>query len=179
LSGAVDDVLAGRLEGIASDEWTAAQVDARRDRAIDDMLDGWDAQAEAFENLLDEAGAAGRQGVTDIVTHEHDLRGALGQPGARESDAVRIGARFVAPGFVFAAGERDVVLRVVTTDGWSTGSEQAAVTVEGTPFDLLRAVTGRRNEEQLRELKWTGDYEAAIPAFTWGPFRPADSRIDE
>jgi uncharacterized protein (TIGR03083 family) len=179
LSGAVDDVLAGRLEGIASDEWTGAQVEARRDRTIDDMLASWDAQAEEFENLLDDAGAVGRQGVTDIVTHEHDLRGALGQPGARESDAVRIGARFVAPGLVHAASERGIVMRIATTDGWSTGSDDTPVALEGTPFDLLRAITGRRNEEQLHELKWTGDYEPVIAAFTWGPFRPAVSRIDE
>jgi uncharacterized protein (TIGR03083 family) len=179
LSGSVDDVLAGRLEGIATDAWTAAQVDARRDRAIDDMLDGWDEQAEPFENLLDPAGATGRQGVLDIVTHEHDLRGALGQPGARESDAVRIGARFVAPGLVFSAGEHGVQLRVTTSDGWSTGPEDATVTLEGTPFEMLRAITGRRGEEQLRELNWTGDYDELMPAFTWGPFRPSPSAIDE
>jgi len=172
-------VLAGRLDGIASDVWTAAQVDARRDRTIDDMLDGWDEQAEAFENLLDGAGATGRQGVTDIVTHEHDLRGALGEPGARESDAVRIGARFVAPGLVFAASERNIDLQIITTDGWSTGNDKASLTLEGTPFELLRAMTGRRSEDQLRELNWSGDCEGIIPAFTWGPFRPSTSAVDE
>src|SRR3954466_6004242 len=70
VSGVVDDVLAGRLDGIASEPWTTAQVDARRARSIVEMLAEWDAAAPLFEGMLDEIGTRGRQAVADVVTHE-------------------------------------------------------------------------------------------------------------
>jgi hypothetical protein len=143
------------------------------------MLDEWTDGAPAFEALLDELGAAGRQAVADLVTHEHDIRGALAQPGARDSDAVGIGSRFVARGFVSATGQLGINSRVEAIGAFELGDDDAQLVLRGTPFELLRAMTGRRSVEQLRELEWQGDAESAIPAFTFGPFRPAAKRIDE
>lgn len=103
VAGVVADALAGRLDGVATDPWTAAQVDARRDRSVDEVLEEWETGAPTFEGLLDAIGDPGRQAVLDVVTHEHDIRGALGAAGARDSDAVRIGLGFVAPRFIEAA----------------------------------------------------------------------------
>src|SRR5436305_1298755 len=61
VSGVVDDVLAGRLDGIASEPWTAAQVDARRARSIADMLAEWHTSAALFEDMLDGVGSPGHQ----------------------------------------------------------------------------------------------------------------------
>src|SRR5215831_272712 len=92
LVGVTDDVVNGRLDGIASDPWTQAQVDARRDRPAAELLAEWDETAPQFESMLAAAPAeiAG-QALFDAATHEHDLRNALGTPGARESDAVDSG----------------------------------------------------------------------------------------
>lgn len=179
VSGVVDDALAGRLDGVATDPWTAAQVAARRDRSIADMLGDWDEQAPAFEALLDDIGAPGRQAVADIVTHEHDLRGALEAPGARDSDAVQIGFGFLAPLFVASAADNGVSVRVRTADGATFGDASAPVVLNGNPFDLLRAMTGRRSLEQLGALQWEGDGDKALPAFTFGPFCPAAVPIEE
>jgi uncharacterized protein (TIGR03083 family) len=180
LAGVVADALAGNLEGVATDPWTAAQVDARRGRTVDEIVDEWDAAAPAFEAFLDAIGDPGRQAVLDAVTHEHDIRGALGRPGGREADAVRIGLGFIGPRFVEAAGERGVQVRVVSDHGHVYGREDAPLTLSGSPFDLVRALTGRRSPDQLRAMAWDGDAsDAVIAAFTYGPFTPATSPIEE
>jgi uncharacterized protein (TIGR03083 family) len=179
LAGVVDDALAGRLDGAATEPWTATQVDARRGTPIAAMLADWDAQAPAFEELLDAIGDPGRQVVADIVTHEHDLRSALGEPDARDSDAVHIGVGFLAPRFVGAAAQSGLVVRVRANDGASFGDEGAEVVLTGDAFELLRAMTGRRSVDQLRSMDWHGDREAVLPAFTFGPFHPSTDDIEE
>lgn len=178
VAGVVDDALAGRLDGVATEPWTAAQVDARRDRPLAAILAEWEASAPAFEGMLDAIGAPGRQAVADVVSHEHDIRAGLGAPGARDSDAVHVGITFVAPAFVAAAAERGIAVRVAVTGGASWGDDADAV-LSGDAFELLRAMTGRRSLDQLRALRWEGAGEAVLPAFTFGPFRPADYPVVE
>lgn len=179
VAGVVDDALAGRLDGVATDPWTAAQVDARRGRPVDEILAEWEAVAPAFAGLLDDIGDTGRQAVADVVTHEHDIRTALAVPGARDSDAVHVAVGWVAPLFVGVVAEHGITLRVAAGDGRSWGDAGAGVTLNGEPFELLRAMTGRRSTDQLRKMQWDGDAEAVLPAFTFGPFRPARQPIPE
>src|SRR4051812_2600102 len=56
LVGVVDDVLAGRLDGVATEPWTAAQVDSRRDRSISELVSEWSALAAGFSSLIDTIG---------------------------------------------------------------------------------------------------------------------------
>ena len=85
LAGACDDVLEGRLDGVASDEWTAAQVVARADRSLDEILDEWAEVGPRVEELFGDGGVH-PQMLFDEVTHEHDVRSALDRPGARGED---------------------------------------------------------------------------------------------
>ena len=179
LAGGVDDALSGNLEGLGTDEWTAAQVEARRQTSTADVLTEWNSKAPTLERFLDPAGKLGRQAVADVVSHEHDIRTALSRPGARVSDAVRIGLGFAATSLIESAEARGVSLRLRSGDGLDLGAEDAAVTLTGSSFELLRAATGRRSVEQLREMDWVGDPETVFPAFTWGPLRPSEKRIDE
>ena len=179
LAGGTDDALAGNLEGLGSEEWTAAQVSARRDTSTADVLTEWNTKAPMLERFLDPAGMLGRQAVADAVSHEHDIRTALSMPGARDSDAVRIGLGFAATRLIESAEEHGVSLRLQSTDGLDLGRDEADVSLRGSSFELLRAATGRRSVEQLREMDWDGDVESMIPAFTWGPLHPSEKRIDE
>lgn len=184
VAGVADDVLGGRLEGAGSDPWTAAQVEARRDRPTADVLAEWNAQGEQLEGVLDSFGPAGHQLVMDTVTHEHDLRGALGAPGERNSDAVVIGLDWLVTSFqgAAAASGRPGV-RVVATDGaattWEPAGGDAAATVRGSSFELLRALSGRRTEDEVRSLSWEGDVDAVLPSFAFGPFRLLTTSLDE
>jgi uncharacterized protein (TIGR03083 family) len=179
VAGVVDDALAGRVEGAGSDEWTAAQVEAGRERPLRALVEQWAAAAPALEAVLDDLGRPGRQAVFDVVTHEHDLRAALGRPGARDSDGVAVGLTFVGWAITAAAEERGIGLRVTADDGSSWGPDDAEAVVSASAFELLRALSGRRSLDQLRALRWEGDRERALDAFTFGPFRPSERPVVE
>jgi uncharacterized protein (TIGR03083 family) len=179
LVGVVEDAMAGRLEGVATDPWTQAQVEARRDQSITGMLAVWSDAAPPFEDVLDAVGPIGRQAVLDTVTHEHDIRTALRQAGARDSDAVTIGYGFGASAFVDNAESRGVSIRLEGIGVPAHGPVDAPLRLAGSPFDLMRALTGRRSVEQIRSMTWSADCESALGVFTWGPFHPAAARIDE
>ncbi|HUF33346.1 MAG TPA: maleylpyruvate isomerase family mycothiol-dependent enzyme [Acidimicrobiales bacterium] len=179
VTGVVDDALAGRLEGAGSDKWTAVQVEARRGRPLAEVVAEWAAAAPAFEAVLDDLGMSGRQAVFDCVLHEHDLRGALGRPGGRDSDAVAIGLTFAGPAITGAAKAQGIDLRVEADGAGAWGAEEADAVLRGAPFEVLRATTGRRSAEQVRAMDWQGDVESALPAFTYGPFRPCHDPVVE
>jgi uncharacterized protein (TIGR03083 family) len=153
------DILAGNLAGVASDAWTAAQVDRRRDVSVAAMLEEWNEISPAVEEMAPGFGPATGQWLFDACTHEHDLRHALGEPGARESDAVvlsyewgtdRVGdvlRAASAPGLVFhtEAGAKPV------------GEDASGAEVRTTCFEVVRALTGRRSRAQVEAYAWEGD----------------------
>src|SRR3954447_14239191 len=78
LSGLATDIESGNLDGAASDEWTAAQVDARRDLNVNDVLAESDEVGPKLACFLDDfPGRYGAQVVADVSVHEQDIRGAL------------------------------------------------------------------------------------------------------
>jgi hypothetical protein len=89
LTGICADVLAGNTDGVATDPWTAAQVSARRGRAIDELVAEWSDTAPQVEALSETfPPELGPQWIADLTTHEHDIRTAIRQPGARDSAGV-------------------------------------------------------------------------------------------
>lgn len=161
LVGVAVDVAAGRVEGAGSDPWTAAQVSARKDDGREAMLDEWVATGPALrEALLGMDPVQAAQVVFDASTHEHDLRGALQRPGARDSDGVDVGWEW---GTTVLGQLRDGydagALRLTTPDGTTTtcgtGEPTGAVTADR--FELFRAMTGRRSTEQVRSWSWEGE----------------------
>lgn len=170
--GSADDVTAGRLKGAPGEAWTATQVDVRRGRPTEELLAEWESLSPAMEQMINEGVHRGpihfrleEAATSDAVSHEHDIRGALGLPGARDSQAVPVGIAFYAYNRIEAAAAHGVSLRVCVTDGTEFGDADAAVTVIGEPWELLRALAGRRNAAQLRKLSWLGDADAVIPLF--------------
>jgi len=112
LVGVSDDIVNDRRDGIASDEWTGAQVDRRRDVPITELLGDWDRFGPDFEALLAVAPAeVTGQALFDAATHEHDLRHAVARPGGRGSEAMQHGwdwfvdtrTRLGAPELILAA----------------------------------------------------------------------------
>jgi hypothetical protein len=57
------------------------------------------------------------------------------------------------------------------------GPTDAPVVVAGTPFELLRAIVGRRSRRQADELRWNGADGVAIEEFAVYGWRSDD--LDE
>jgi len=183
LTGICADILAGNLAGSATESWTRAQVNARADRTLAEVLIEWEQLASRFAHVLDDfPGRTGEQIIADIATHEHDIRGALGCPGSRDSDQVGIGVDFLlgtffhaglassglgplevrAGGRVWCAGtggprvDADEAVREMV---WGGDTGPPAVSppvgmVTADRFDLFRALTGRRSARQIRAYEW-------------------------
>jgi uncharacterized protein (TIGR03083 family) len=181
LTGVCADVLAGRLDGVGTESWTDAQVAARRATPLQDVLVEWNEVAPAVEAMAKDFGAAGDQWVGDQAIHEHDVRAALGRPGARDSETIDIGLRFMAPGFLEAVADRGLPTLEVRAGerAWRSAENEPAIQLALAPFEALRAICGRRSLDQLRALPWSGDPEPYLPAFTWGPFEPPATPVVE
>lgn len=136
--GVNEDILAGRMEGVTTEAWTQAQVDRHRGESLAHLADVWDDTIAAFDAVLLMIPApVNSQLVLDAVTHEHDLRHALGLPGGRNETAVA-----VAVGWVLHTAEQK-----------SPGlAERLQRSLGANGFDLLRVATGRRSAAQITDL---------------------------
>jgi uncharacterized protein (TIGR03083 family) len=171
LAGNTADIVAGNLEGVASDPWTQAQVDARSTTPIVDVLDEWARCSAVVEPLIAGMDPMMRaMFLTDAVTHEHDVRGALGIPGARDTDAVDYAFRGVTRGIGAQLGDTGA-LRIVHDDGaivLGEGEPRSVVTTSR--FEVVRAAVGRRSYAQIEAWSWEGATRAQV--LVLGRFTP-------
>ena len=159
LAGGTADIASGNLADVASDEWTGAQVDARRDVPIGEVLDEWARCSAIVEPMIAKLDPLMRAMLlTDAVTHEHDVRGALGVPGERDSDAIAYAFRGVSGGIGAQRGEAGA-LRIVHDAGERVvgGAGEPTATVHTTRFEIVRASVGRRSYDQIAAWQWDGD----------------------
>lgn len=166
LAGVSADVVAGNLDGVTTDAWTARQVDERRGWPFERVLEQWEESGTALEAMLPGVPElAAQQLLADAATHEQDIRGALGTPGGRDAGALAIG-------FVFMTRGVSAPLRLETDAGVfaAGGAGEPTATVRADRFELFRAMTGRRSLDQIRAFEWDGDAEPGAlvlrPVFT-------------
>jgi uncharacterized protein (TIGR03083 family) len=179
VSGVCVDILAGRLDGVATDPWTARQVDERKDWPIKKIVDEWTESAVQCEGMAELFGDAGVQWVADVTTHEHDLRCALAQPGRRDSEPVVVAFPWLIE--AIAGQGFTPAFRVVTPEGDDrvVGEGSPEAVVRAPRFEVFRALTGRRSEDQIGSFDWDGDYRRFLSAFNREPFTVAASPIVE
>lgn len=160
LAGVASDIVDGNLDGVATDAWTSAQVEARRETPIPQILAEWEEHGAQVDAMVDQFPPdAAKQLVTDAVTHEHDIRGALGTSAGRDTAAVAIAMDWML-GFVGLARDADGAgaLSVETTgDCRVAGSGSPTATLRVDRFELVRAMIGRRALEQLLAYDWDGN----------------------
>jgi uncharacterized protein (TIGR03083 family) len=173
--GGPADMVAGTFEGAGSEEWTQAQVDARRERSITDLLEEWDAVRTPLDGAI-RAGVVPAPVSFDVITHEQDLRGALGAEHTPDPLAVRfVNAGFAARAERVAQNSGLAPLEIRATDtGWCVGSP-GGVSLEASEFELFRALTGRRSGRQVSALDWNGDPAPYLDLLCpFGPLRDTD-----
>lgn len=174
LAGVAQDIVALNLDKKGTAPWADAQVARLAEHSIDELLDVWQQSLNAVSANLAFASDAGVcQLVFDTLTHEHDIRGALGEPGSRTGDL----AFKAALSFMTTTGDQFIrhaelpAFRLCTPSIGSvqlgdpnTAREHVALAISD--FDALRSFGGRRSVKQLLALPWEGDPTNLMPAFT-------------
>ena len=142
LVGVPEDVLAGRMEGVATDAWTHAQVERYGDLTLTELADLFESSAPKIDAIIHNfPQPIISQFVMDAVTHEQDMRSALGVPGGRDSKAIEVGVGFFLN--LFEANDPPLF--------------EALLNTRVSQWDVLRSVTGRRTVEQMNALGLDGE----------------------
>lgn len=180
--GVPRDVLDGNVTDAGSSAWTSAQVGRFAPRGLAHLVAGWNEEAPPFEEMLAgfPDGIAARIAF-DTGAHEHDLRGALGQPGGRDAATVLIGLEFMGEGIAAHIAHRSLPGVEYVTPGYAAtlGEGPRRVRVATDTFTLYRTVTGRRSAAQVRALPWEGDPFPYLEAFVGSPIALPDVDIVE
>ncbi|HYI45178.1 MAG TPA: maleylpyruvate isomerase N-terminal domain-containing protein [Actinomycetota bacterium] len=166
----------GDAEAIVGlNQWTQSHLEARDDRSLDEIVAEWDeltpplvarirGEVEWPEGVTS---FADRVIVTDLGVHQQDLFGTFGIERGRDGAPVKIGST----AYIAALGlrlpmEGRGVLAIETPDKrWVVGGDEPNATVRADRFELFRALSGRRNLDQLRGYDWEGDPEPFLPCF--------------
>jgi hypothetical protein len=193
LAGFAEALIEGRWTEDYSDSWSDPRmrdqlhdafgelIAARRDRTLPEILGEWKRHSTRLERMMSGDDPfpigthpfAGWSYLWAVVQNSHNVWAALGVvPEARHSEAtflclesavIWLDMRLQAtdrPALRIRAGDREWVV--------GDGVPQATVTAE--PFDLFRALSGRRSLEQIRNFSWDGEAELFLDVFS--PFEP-------
>ena len=167
-----EDWARGRWAGPPTDEETAAQIARFGDYDVAEILAAWTDAAAQLDHMAETAGVAPPLG--DITSHEHDVRGAIGRPGARDSAAV-----WYSSDRLLTNLRTPVPLRVTVEDAQyrSGPDDRAEIRLRTTRFEALRWRTDRRSRAQLAAMDWSGDPTPVLDHLYM--FGPADTDIVE
>ena len=163
LVGNLEDGAAGRITGPPSPDQTDDQVARHRGDDPAQLLATWAVAAELAEPSFTRNQAW--PAFIDLITHEHDLRAALGRAGERDHDDVRRAASLVGNPIDVGDGRR-----IAFDVGTGEPPETASHVLTSTPFEVLRVRLGRRSVEQVRALEWSADPTPVLDRlFVFGP----------
>lgn len=174
VSGIATEIVHGNPPGSDSQAWVDAITDARRNVPLEGLLEEWSVNGPVFEEMAAETRRLAVPLSYDSVVHEHDLRHAIGRPGARDSSgvvaAMEVGTWLMSNdlnrrGFgrvVFRAGGRD----------WACGDGEIRLRLDldasnAFPhpiWELLRLSGSRRSHAQAARLAWSGDFPDGLHA---------------
>jgi hypothetical protein len=175
LVGGATDVVNGNMEGAGGDPWTAAHIEARRDCSIGEALEEWDKVSAQLEPMFAEGPPYMQFFIADIAEHEHDIRGALRQAGFRDSAAVDAATQVMLGGVSRMLTGAGLGLRLrAGTQEWELGEGEAGASASVEPFELFRALAGRRSPRQVAQWKWDGDPGPYFGLMSVFPLRATD-----
>jgi len=163
VTGICADIMAGKLSGVGTEEWTEAQVSSRRDRTVAQVVEEWAEVGAAVEAMLPAfPPPADGQLIYDLYSHELDVFEALGEPLPAEAKAEAPSLNLVldefktrcealgTPPLAVVAGN---TTREIPGDRASVGE---SATLRAEPVEILRSLTGRRTADEIRALDWGG-----------------------
>lgn len=153
VTGVAEDLAGGRPPtGGPTEEWTAGHVARGRDVPVPELVEKWAKLSGPVEEALD------RRPVWPIVidagAHEQDVRGAVGDVGARDSAVVTIGTHVLLRGLDVP---RPLLVRTEREELRVGPDEGEPVVLSTTTFEAFRWRMGRRSRAQLAAMDWSGD----------------------
>lgn len=169
LLGVLGDLAAGKIEDASTDAWSAGHIARAGDRTVSDLAAEWHVRANTTPGVFQKLGAVL---IADLVTHEFDIKQAIGNRQGRDEQVVRSVALFYLNALDAAWREDDVPpLRILTeTSALDIGGEEPRASVEMSWFEIGRVVSGRRSIEQVKALAWHGDPAPWLDhLFVFGP----------
>lgn len=180
LAGVATDAVNGHLKGVPNPEQTAAQVAARVATPTSLVLREWERSGSQLEAVLARSESPAPAVVLDVVVHEQDMRGALGQPGNRQTPLVDLATQRVAGLWMSKVDSAGLPPVKVFDSGGQlvAGDESAPVTYQASPYELFRAGFGRRSRSQI-ERRFTGTDDPGAYVELLCLFGPADQDIVE
>jgi hypothetical protein len=180
LVGLVADLNAGRFGEGNGDQWTAAQVAARRDRTVEELVGEWQLESPLFEDGLRLFGyELGCHFLADALAHEADIHHALRRPGLPDDLALAVGLDWyldVAHRSLREAAMGSVLVQV-GGERFRLGPGETVAEVHLGRFEAFRSLGGRRSASQLRNLPWRGDAEPVLAVLSAYPLPEGD--LDE
>jgi uncharacterized protein (TIGR03083 family) len=172
LAGAAASFGTPSYAGAGTDAWAAEHVQSRRGVPVADLLAERRACSPALEQLPpDHRGWL--PAVHDALSHEADIRGAVGAPGL-PADALAAAFGLLEP--VLRSRFRTLGTTVLELDGQprSFGDGEPVLVVQAPLFEFWRGVFGRRSDRQLRSWVSAGDAAAFAQVLPLFPARPTD-----
>lgn len=169
LLGVVADASARKLDEAESDDWSAGHIARVGNRSLGDIVAEWHTRAITRPDVFERYGAVL---VTDVVTHEFDIRGALGNTQSRDLQVVRTVALFYLEALDHIWREEGVApLRILTeSSALDIGGDDPEVSVEIGWWEIGRLTSGRRSPAQVRDYTWSGECDPWIDhLFVFGP----------
>ena len=158
LCGIPEALASGDYPGSDTQAWLDRLVEERGDVPVGELLDRWEACAAAASAVVD---GGGGQLFVDVVSHEHDLRGAVDRPGARGTSEVRAVVQLLLD--LLAPAIADAGLGALVIDSgevrWASQFARPGCTIRVDPWEAIRVLQSRRTAEELRARPVTGDIE--------------------
>jgi uncharacterized protein (TIGR03083 family) len=145
------------------------------------LLELWRLTGELVDRILVEGqDQKARVLIMDTLTHEYDIRQAIGLPVPVDHPAMRGALGTLVLGFDRSVRARGLPPLLVRTHGgeWTVGDGTAETTLTAVRYDLYRSLAGRRTHAQIAGLGWSGPADPWFPAFEWGPFHPPATPVE-
>ncbi|MEO7262705.1 MAG: maleylpyruvate isomerase family mycothiol-dependent enzyme [Jatrophihabitantaceae bacterium] len=158
LAGAATSFGTDSFTGVGTDPWTAEHVHSRRDASVADLL----AERAACFPKLEQVPAdhpVWLPVVHDALSHEVDIRSAIGAPGL-PADA--LAAAFPLMEAVLPRKFATLGTTTLELDGQprTFGEGPPALVVQAPLFEFWRGAFGRRSDRQMRSWVVSGDAAA-------------------
>ena len=169
------DLSAGRGPDGDTQAWVDQQVIDRADLPVSTQLEQWSESGAAFEETLRSTPQL-KALVVDLISHEHDVAGAIGTQSDRSSSGVELVMSMM--GRVFAKDLQEANLnafRMVCGDrSWEYGEGDVELEVRGDLWEMFRLTGGRRSMAQVLASDHEGDMARYMTGLIHNPLPEVD-----